>query len=138
LDGYVELRMRRQQRIGSLDLWVVIAEEVLLRPIGGPTVMPEQIDHLLATAERDRVVIQILPLSAGEHVGTRGPFTVIGFQPPVALQAVFLEGNRWDACIEDADTVEPYRRDFELLRAKALDPDESVRFISRLNERNTT
>jgi transcriptional regulator with XRE-family HTH domain len=138
LKALVDLRMRRQHRVGQLDLWVILTEEVLLRPVGGPAVMREQLNHLLASAEHPRTVIQVLPVHAGEHVGLRGPFTVLGFEPPVELQAVYFEGNRWEACIEDAAGVEPYRRDFELLRAKSLDPDESLRLISRLNERNPT
>jgi transcriptional regulator with XRE-family HTH domain len=138
LKALVDLRMRRQQRVGHLDLWAILAEEVLIRSIGSPAIMREQLKHLLASAEHPRTVIQVLPLSAGEHVGLRGPFTVLGFEPPVELQAVYLEGNRWEVCIEDAAGVEPYRRDFELLRAKALDPDESLRMIARLNERNST
>jgi transcriptional regulator with XRE-family HTH domain len=136
LEEMVEVRLRRQERIGKLDLWTIITEEVLLRPVGGTDVMREQLQHLIELAQHARVDVQVLPLEAGEHVGQRGPFTVLRFDPPVELQAVYLEGNRWEACIEDAATVEPYQRDFELLRAKALDPDSSVTFIRRLIERD--
>jgi Domain of unknown function (DUF5753) len=53
---------------------VVIQESVLCRPIGGPTVMRNQLAHLLDTSERPRVSVQVLPTDVGAQVGPLGAF----------------------------------------------------------------
>src|SRR5699024_9799274 len=61
----VALRMRRQQLLQRPDapkLWVIMDESVLHRPVGGATVMREQIEHLLAvTADLPNISLQIVP-----------------------------------------------------------------------------
>jgi transcriptional regulator with XRE-family HTH domain len=130
-----ELRMRRQERLGQFDLWTVLAEEVLHRQVGGVDVMRAQLRHLVAMSEIPHVTVQVLPFDAGEHIGLAGPFTVFHFEPQATLTAVYLEGSHWEACLEDNSEVEPYRRDFDYLRAQALSPKESTERLHQLAER---
>jgi transcriptional regulator with XRE-family HTH domain len=132
VEKLVDLRLRRQERVGHVDLWVILTEEVLLRPIGGQDVMDAQLKHLVELTEGPRTTIQILSLESGEHCGARGTYTVLGFEPAADLQVVYVEGNRLEACIEDPPQVDIYKRDYERLRAQALGPDESVRMLKNL------
>lgn len=71
----VDARIRRQailERSPALHLWVVLDDAVLRRHVGGAAVMSEQIDHLIAMADRPNVDIQILRFSAGAHAAGSG------------------------------------------------------------------
>nr|WP_269330450.1 helix-turn-helix transcriptional regulator [Kineosporia babensis] len=126
VENGVQMRLRRQQRLGDLRLWSVIAEEALMRPIGGPQVMRAQIEHLIAKAQSRRITVQVLAKEHREHPGITGPFVILGLEPPLNLKAVYLEGNLWDACLEGPDEVALYERTFDVLRAMALSPQESL------------
>jgi len=131
IDLAVDFRMRRQQQLGAFRLWAILAEEALMRPIGGRQAMARQVDHLVSLSEQARVTIQVIGMEGGEHTGLLGGFTVIGFDssdPDVA----YVEGHLWDACVEEQAQVEMYKRSFELLRAVALSPDNSRSLMRRI------
>jgi transcriptional regulator with XRE-family HTH domain len=94
LERRVDLRLRRQSLLDRADaptLWVVMEEAVLHRLIGGPEVMREQIDRLLEAAELPTVTIDILPFTAGAHVGAFAPFTYFRFDAPELPDVVYAE-----------------------------------------------
>lgn len=124
LELAVRLRLKRQERLGEFRLWVIMAEEGLERPIGGSTVMAEQIDHLVETSRERSITIQIIGKEVGQHVGLGGGFEMIGLDSPEP-EAVYVEGARWDACIEDRELLNIYSQAFERLRADALSIEES-------------
>lgn len=124
IDQAVEVRLRRQDRLPSMRLWVILTEEALLRPIGGRAVMAEQVHRLIQASEEPKTTIQVLGRESGAHPGMAGGFTVMSFgasDPDV----VYVEGNQWDACVEEDDMVAVYTRQFDTLRALALGPDDS-------------
>jgi transcriptional regulator with XRE-family HTH domain len=68
LDGAVATRMERQKPLDSPDpmlLHAVIDEAAIRREIGGPEVLREQLDHLLALVERPNITLQVVPYTAG-------------------------------------------------------------------------
>lgn len=90
----VELRMQRQQLLHREDaprLWIVLEEQALRRPVGGPEVMRAQIDRLIEAAAEPRVTLQIMPLSAGPHPGMFGPFQLFRFDIPELPDIVCTE-----------------------------------------------
>ncbi|MGW3956481.1 helix-turn-helix domain-containing protein [Streptomyces sp. NPDC004752] len=94
LERRVDLRLRRQSLLERQDaptLWVVMEEAVLHRAVGGPQVMREQIDRLLEASELDHVSIDIVPFSAGAHVGACAPFTYFRFEEPELPDIVYSE-----------------------------------------------
>ncbi|MEU0765228.1 DUF5753 domain-containing protein, partial [Streptomyces microflavus] len=81
----VKLRLDRQQRITAAEPPIfdaIIDEGALLRPVGDRTVMEAQLSHLLKTAELPNVTVQVIPLSAGYHRGTRGSLHILEFADP--------------------------------------------------------
>src|SRR5215472_4529225 len=63
LDRRVALRLARQVVLTRPDppnIWVVLDEAALKRPIGGPAVMRAQLQHLLEFAQRPSVTVQIM------------------------------------------------------------------------------
>ncbi|MEU6392333.1 helix-turn-helix transcriptional regulator [Streptomyces sp. NPDC046939] len=90
----VELRLRRQSLLEREDaptLWVVMEEAVLHREVGGPEVMREQIDRLLDASELPHVSVDIVPFTAGAHVGACAPFTYFRFEEPELPDIVYSE-----------------------------------------------
>ncbi|MEO3795214.1 helix-turn-helix transcriptional regulator [Nonomuraea sp. B10E15] len=75
----VETRLRRQSVFERTDppmYWALLDECVLLRPVGGKEVMREQLEHLLAMAERPNISIQVVPLDVGATAGLLGGFSL--------------------------------------------------------------
>jgi transcriptional regulator with XRE-family HTH domain len=94
LERRVALRLRRQSLLEKPDpptLWVVMEEAVLHRAVGGPEVMREQIDRLLEVSELDHVSVDIVPFSAGAHVGVCAPFTYFRFEERELPDIVYSE-----------------------------------------------
>ncbi|WP_372407331.1 helix-turn-helix domain-containing protein [Streptomyces luteireticuli] len=134
LTSWTASRMERQ---GILDrptrpqLWVIIDEGVLRRPIGGAVVMHEQLRRLAAMARERRVVIQVHPYSAGAPA-LSGMVKIMEFDdaPPV----VYTEGSM-TGCLHDVpDQVARYVRGFNLAAAAALSPEASLSLIETVAE----
>ncbi|MGW3291154.1 helix-turn-helix domain-containing protein [Streptomyces sp. NPDC001002] len=90
----VDLRLRRQSLLTRADaptLWVVMEEAVLHRVVSGPEVMREQIDKLLEVSELEHVSLDIVPFTAGAHVGACAPFTYFRFEEPELPDVVYSE-----------------------------------------------
>ncbi|MEU2616572.1 helix-turn-helix transcriptional regulator [Streptomyces sp. NPDC007157] len=90
----VELRLRRQSLLEREDaptLWVVMEEAVLHRAVGSPDVMREQIERLLDVSQLAHVSLDIVPFTAGAHVGACAPFTYFRFEEPELPDIVYSE-----------------------------------------------
>jgi transcriptional regulator with XRE-family HTH domain len=94
LDRRVDLRLRRQgllEKENAPTLWVVMEEAVLHRVVGGAEVMREQIDRLLEVSDLEHVSIDIVPFTAGAHVGACAPFTYFRFEERELPDIVYSE-----------------------------------------------
>ncbi|MEW2132007.1 helix-turn-helix transcriptional regulator [Streptomyces sp. NPDC005435] len=94
LERRVGLRLRRQALLEKPEaptLWVVMEEAVLHRVVGGAEVMREQIDRLIEISELDHVSVDIVPFTAGAHVGACAPFTYFRFEEPELPDIVYSE-----------------------------------------------
>jgi transcriptional regulator with XRE-family HTH domain len=89
-----ELRASRQEILRRPDapqLWVVVDEGALRRPVGSREVVREQLEYLAEVAEHPAVTLQILPFSAGAHSAMGGPFTILRFAEPDLADVVYIE-----------------------------------------------
>ena len=78
----VRVRLGRQSLLTQddpVDLWVVLDEAVLSRPVGGDAVMRGQLQRLVEVAELPNVTLQVLPFEVGAHAGMDGTFTILSF-----------------------------------------------------------
>ncbi|MET8633856.1 helix-turn-helix domain-containing protein [Streptomyces sp. NPDC004096] len=94
LQRRVDLRLHRQRLLEGSDaptLWVVMEEAVLHRVVGGAEVMREQIDRLLEVSELDHISLDVVPFTAGAHVGACAPFTYFRFEEPELPDIVYSE-----------------------------------------------
>jgi transcriptional regulator with XRE-family HTH domain len=133
IDRMISLRRRRQAMLaeaGALEMWAVLDEAVLRRPIGGPAVMRAQLARLLEVDELPTVTIQVLPFTRGAHPGLGGAFTIIGFPEPTDLDVVYVDSPAGNIFLEKDKDVRRHTTWFDHLRAAALPPDESADFIA--------
>ncbi|MEU1045825.1 helix-turn-helix transcriptional regulator [Streptomyces sp. NPDC005897] len=134
----VDARIRRQailERSPALHLWVVLDDAVLRRHVGGATVMSEQIDHLIAMADRPNVDIQILRFSAGAHAaGSGGHFLLLGRDderdPLSSMNVVYLELHRRGLYLDEPTDVHNYKIMFDYLRSQAADTSTSLDLLA--------
>lgn len=133
VDRMIALRSRRQTMLANsdyLEMWAVIDEAVLRRPIGGLAVMRAQLTRLLEAGDLPSVTIQVLPFARGAHAGVDGAFTIIGFPDPTDLDVVYVDCPAGNIFLEKEKDVRRHTTWFDHLRAAALPPDESAEFIA--------
>jgi transcriptional regulator with XRE-family HTH domain len=137
IEQRLELRMHRQElltRKDPPDLWVVLDEATLHRPVGEPELMRRQLQRLIDVSSLPTVTIQVLPFTAGLHAGLDGEFTIWSFSDPADPNLVYIENSGGDLYLEDNDKVERYRQIFSHLQAAALNPVESVRALTDVQQ----
>lgn len=127
----IELRMDRQRRLdpdnNPLQLLALIEESVLDRPVGGPSVMRQQLEHLIAMADRENVEIRLLPTSLGMHDGGAGPFKLLNFAQ--AQSIAYVEVVNGAIYVQEREQVAGYSRTVATLREIALSPADTVTAI---------
>ena len=79
------------------------------------------------------VRIQIHPFEHGPLACATGPFVLIEFRHRADKGAVYLENAAGDLYLERPKQIERYKLLFEELSADALGPDETVKFIRRID-----
>jgi len=108
----VDLRLERQQRLRAaqepLALSLVVDEALLMRRVGGPSTMVEQIDHMLELNELPTVEIRVLGLEIGFHRAMAGQFTVLELRDPLD-DVVYVEGHAGDTFMDAKSDVKLYR-----------------------------
>jgi transcriptional regulator with XRE-family HTH domain len=133
----VDLRLARQRRLAGdrpPRLHTVLNEAVLMRPIGGSSVMAAQLRHLLEMSEQNNITIQVLAFEAGEHVAMTGAFTMLRFPDELEMNAVFLEHDHGATSAERPADIGRYGRMFELLVSCALSPAQTHDRLATLEE----
>jgi transcriptional regulator with XRE-family HTH domain len=132
----IEVRMRRQEAMHDPDkplrMWAVLDEAVLHREVGGPQVMREQLEHLIALSHLAHITVQVLPYSIGAHPGMSGTFSILEFEDEADATIVYLEGVTSDLYLEKEADVKTYSTLYEHLRAMALGPDQTRDLIDRI------
>ncbi len=134
IDEAVGARMERQrvlERDHPPELWAILDEGVLRRPVGGPDVMREQLAHLGMTARRPHIVVQVIPLSAGGHQGLNGgAFVIADFDDAATIgyQDTAVSGQ----IIEDASEADALAHTWDTLRLEALPRPASLSLIEEV------
>ncbi|MEV0345544.1 helix-turn-helix transcriptional regulator [Nonomuraea sp. NPDC050680] len=131
----VEARLARQTILHDETpptLWAVIDEAALAKPVGGPSVMRQQLRHIIEMSARPNIYLQVLPNSAGAHAAMDGAFTILNFPDQNDPSIVYIETATSDLYLEAAADLEHYRLIFDLIRSSALGPDSSVARLTTL------
>ncbi|MGW1674619.1 DUF5753 domain-containing protein, partial [Streptomyces sp. NPDC002324] len=136
VDRLVRVRMMRQKRLAQekdpLELWAVIDEAVLRRPIGGREVMRAQLEALAEAASRPNITVQVYPSTSKDvHPGLRGAFSLLEFGP-ADPRIGYVDSHAGNAFLEKDRQVRTLVDIFDRLRAGALDPEESAALLNDL------
>ncbi|GKQ33840.1 helix-turn-helix transcriptional regulator [Streptomyces sp. A012304] len=133
----VELRTRRTELLHRPDaprVWAVLDESVLLRVLGSPEVMREQLAHLVEMAGLPHVTVQIVPLDVTHACAPSIPVTYLRFGGADLPDVVYLEHIGSATFLEDRDETEEYRATLDRLADDALQPRESVALLRKALE----
>ncbi|MET9293200.1 helix-turn-helix transcriptional regulator [Streptomyces sp. NPDC003077] len=133
VDALVEVRVARQEVLRGerpLRLRAVLDEAVLRRQVGTRAVMSAQLRHMLELSRLPHVDIQVLPFSAGVHIGTTGPFVIFSFPLIADLDVVVLDHLTSSLYLERQEDLRAYSEAFDTLRGRALSYEESSVFIA--------
>jgi transcriptional regulator with XRE-family HTH domain len=128
IEQRVRLRMDRQQRLTDADPPIydaIIDESALLRPVGGPAVMEAQLRHLLKMAELPNITVQVIPLAAGYHRGTRGSLHILEFADPEDPIIASVETVAGQMVLDRPSDLRTCTKIMEHLRTVALSPAAS-------------
>ncbi|MGK5449171.1 helix-turn-helix domain-containing protein [Streptomyces radiopugnans] len=135
LDRRVVNRLERAHILkdpGSPMVWAILNENVIRAVVGGPAAMAEQLRHIVALGRSGRVLVQVVPHSAGAHATMGGMLTLMGFAD--APDVAYTEGVYSGELIDDPARVAQCRRSYDLARAAALAPDASLDLLESVAE----
>ncbi|MDK1473068.1 helix-turn-helix transcriptional regulator [Streptomyces sp. 549] len=133
-----ELVAARLERAAILNhptqplLWVVLDENVLRRVVGCASTMADSLNAVCRLVQQHRIIVQVLPFSAGAHPALGGGLKVMDFSDAAPL--VYVEGLGTGKLIDDPSLVTRYRLSYDLLGAAALSPKASLTLIASVAE----
>lgn len=135
IDRRVSLRLKRQDLLTSTNppqVWSVLDEGALRRPVGGRQVMRAQLSHLAEVARLRHVTIQVVPFARGGHAAAGGSFTVLRFSEREVPDVVYLEQLTSALYLDKLEDVDHYLEVMNHLSTEALTPAQTAKFITEL------
>jgi transcriptional regulator with XRE-family HTH domain len=132
IEKRVALRMERQQLLSRPDppqLWAVLDEAVLRRPIGGWAVMRGQIAALVEATKLPNVTIQVLPFHAGGHAAAGGAFTLLRFPEEDLPDVVYAEQLASAIYLDKREDADAYATVLERLAVEAEPPVRTLEIL---------
>ncbi len=131
----VGLRMKRQQVLARKDppqLWVVIDEGALRRPIGGPEVMRAQLRALVDATKLPNVRLQVIPFHAGGHAAAGGSFSILRFPDQDLPDVVYVEQMTSALYLDKREDVDYYAAAMERLCVEADKPTRTPEVLGKV------
>ncbi|MFI7000886.1 helix-turn-helix domain-containing protein [Nocardia sp. NPDC050175] len=136
-DRRVQVRQRRQEILHRSDppiVWAVIDEAALHRPVGGPRVHREQMEHLIQLADLPTVTVQVLPYSSGEHAAAGSSFSILRFAESELPDIVYLEHLTSALYLDRRQDLALYLSVMDRLSVQAERPEKSVEILRKYAE----
>ncbi len=135
LERRINVRVTRQKlltRNNPPQVWAVVDEAALRRPMGGRKVMREQIEHLIEATRLPNVRLQVVPFTAGGHAAAGGAFSILRFPDEDLPDVVYVEQLNSALYLDKRDDVEQYAAAMEALCITALPPGPTVKFLREM------
>ncbi|MFI9393653.1 helix-turn-helix domain-containing protein [Streptomyces bauhiniae] len=133
IERLVAARMARKsvfERVPRPEITFVLEQAALERPIGGRSVLRQQLEHLLEMNKLRHVTIQMMPTDKQEHAGMAGQFRLLKLRDGKTLG--HLEVQLLSRLITDPREVQILEMRYGMIRAQALPPMESRARIEKL------
>jgi transcriptional regulator with XRE-family HTH domain len=135
VENLLALRLARQEILTREDpplVYWLMDESVLHRSVAPAEVMRAQLTHLADLAMWPNIGIQVVPYSAGGHIGLLGAFTIA--EMPDGSVTGFLENSADGQTVEDSGHVAQIVANFDALRGDALTVAASRDLILKVAE----
>lgn len=134
LEQQVAARLARQEILNSATALPVLSfvqcESTLRRPYGSTMVMRKQLERLLQLGELRNVDIQVMPLRHEGNAGVDGPFRVLKLKDGTTVG--YNEVQLISRAIVEPKLVQVLEIRHGIIRAQALNPQESLAFIEKM------
>ena len=113
IERQVTIRVQRQHQLLArqepVHLELVLCESVLLRAVGGPSVLAAQREQLRALNRRENVDVRVLAFAAGAHPAVRSQFTILDLDSDADPDVVYLESLQGGRYLETSSDLARYR-----------------------------
>ncbi|WP_442934506.1 helix-turn-helix domain-containing protein [Micromonospora sp. CPCC 205546] len=132
IERRVALRMQRQRllhRENPPQLWAVVDEAALRRPIGGPQVMRDQVAALVEATKSPNIRLQVIPFAAGGHAAAGGAFTILRFGDRELPDIVYIEQLTSALYLDKRDDLDYYAVAMERLCVEAEPPERTPEIL---------
>ncbi|WP_433394118.1 helix-turn-helix domain-containing protein [Micromonospora sp. KLBMP9576] len=132
IERRVALRMQRQRllhRESPPQLWAVVDEAALRRPIGGARVMREQLSALIESTKAPNIRLQVIPFAAGGHAAAGGAFTILRFGDRELPDIVYIEQLTSALYLDKRDDLDHYAVAMERLCVEAEPPERTPEIL---------
>jgi transcriptional regulator with XRE-family HTH domain len=135
IERRVALRVSRQAFLsqpGAPDLWAVLDEATLRRPLGDQKIQQAQLLHLIEMTQQPNITLQIVPFDAGVHAAAAGPFTILRFSNPDLPDIVYLEHLTNALYLDKKHDTADYLAIMDVLCVQAESPSGTISFLHRI------
>jgi hypothetical protein len=131
----VDLRLARQNlltRPRPPQLWAVVDEAALRRPIGGLAVLRAQIESLIEATTKPNIQVQIVPFEIGGHAAAGGAFTILRFPEPDLSDVVYVEQLTSALYLDKREDLDLYAETMERLCLEAHPPSQTAETLAAI------
>jgi transcriptional regulator with XRE-family HTH domain len=126
-------RMRREtilSRLGTLEIFILLDESVLRRPIGGPSVFVEQLRELHRLSIDGHVQIRMIPFSADVPLTNNATFDLLSLGSNTAQgEVLYRESGMSDEIVEDKATTSRHHARYQKIWQEAATEGDTIDFI---------
>jgi len=136
IDQRVAARLERQQLFQRKPMPLmsyVLEESTLTRPLGGSAALEEQLHHILLIGRLRNVQVQVMPHNREAHAGLNGPMILL--ETAERRQLAYVEGPSGGYFVSEQPDLGDLFARYGILRAQALNPDESAELIEEVAEK---
>ncbi|MER6817361.1 helix-turn-helix transcriptional regulator [Spirillospora sp. NPDC000708] len=138
VDRRLQARMTRRARLARTDaptFEVLLAEEVLRRPVGGREVMIGQLAALLEAGRRAGTTVRVVPMAIDYRPALGlGSIVLFQFTAPLELDTAYVDTIAGGMYIEDIAQVARCSVTLDRISDAALPLKESVDLIAAIRE----
>ncbi|WP_329219336.1 helix-turn-helix domain-containing protein [Streptomyces sp. NBC_01485] len=132
VEAQINVRRERKSiltRNNPLQLWVIIAENVLYHQVGKRDVMRAQLESLIADSKKQHIELQVLPREDPMNACLFGPFVIMSFPTSAETDVAYTESPTSTLYYEEAADVETYTTLFRRLNMAAANVSKSRALI---------
>jgi Domain of unknown function (DUF5753)/Helix-turn-helix domain len=137
IERRVRLRLERRKVLSRADppqLWAIVDEAALRRPIGGRAVMRAQLEYLIEMTRLRQIRLQVVPFTAGGHAAAGGAFTILRFPDHDLPDVVYLEQLTGALYLDKREDVDEYAGAMGRLSIEAIPPTRTSEILEQIRK----